>query len=391
MPKPWNYNWMTINPAEWKDCAQNYDNWIPFLAAANERIRALGRYTEYPIDTLVEAADPANQQDFFAGDYAWVEPGTDITFPQKVTPAVHDLIAWLSSHVYQAFPINFLASHDTAGAAITYGATLPSPFIYESEFVKDAGTQNVIPNVHWINSVVNPAWAEPEPARYSRLPRLPWPNGPRRICPLEIRDLTATGSEGQIARLICNGVNDEPLRPFSGRLYRRTSGVWVLISKEEEIASNLEAALIDTFGFPQKGDIIGPWMMNDLRDALNACTKTAYNIWYGNPDTTDQYYRYGNTSTNHAATKAVDDTTIFTTDAASEGMSRSVRLYTNGANWEPDSTSTYPFQGTADYIETLAGTTAVLTGTVPVPFGSDVQAALVDWGVAGGFQYTAST
>lgn len=134
----------------------------------------------------------------------------------------------------------------------------------------------------------------------------PFPNGFRRKFPREIWDVSNSGVDGQTARFISytqpnilfaprpwfsSLLNENfysyvstPVdqRPLSGKImkYYSASGGWIVAENQKDMPD-----IIETQGIAMPGDYIGPWILNDLRDAINQMV-----ITFG----TTRFYGYRN-------------------------------------------------------------------------------------------------
>lgn len=83
-----------------------------------------------------------------------------------------------------------------------------------------------------------------------------------------IAKTTDPGQEGQRARLVRDGTTPVAEHGLSGRTMVHTSGAWA------PDTSGVDPDFIEDWGVPQINDTFGPWILTDLRDALNALEVT---------------------------------------------------------------------------------------------------------------------
>lgn len=79
-------------------------------------------------------------------------------------------------------------------------------------------------------------------------------SGPTRKYPREIDDPSDPGSAGQVARSRADGM-----------IYEHDGSTWAVAADQDQ-----QPDTITTHGLPQTGDYIGPWLFDELKDALNA-------------------------------------------------------------------------------------------------------------------------
>lgn len=121
----------------------------------------------------------------------------------------------------------------------------------------------------------------------------PYPDGWTRKFPREIYKLSYPGVEGQIARFVVyntgfgsnwlmtlttateyltNVNTPDGERGNAGKIFKYTSGVWVPDSAQRpDVVTEMITGLASHTWRPVPGDYFGPWILNDLRDAINQC------------------------------------------------------------------------------------------------------------------------
>lgn len=117
----------------------------------------------------------------------------------------------------------------------------------------------------------------------------PPPNGWTRKYPREISDLSAAGVEGQRARFVIRKTwtlwgsptahLTTPMDQYrhAAKLFDYKSGAWVL--SEDQVS---DPDIIETTGLAQPGDYFGPWIVNEIRDAIRLLrwrTHTGPRLW----------------------------------------------------------------------------------------------------------------
>lgn len=114
---------------------------------------------------------------------------------------------------------------------------------------------------------------DPEGGDYSTFFRPPlsarpaWPgaNGWTRKREREINSIAAAGTDGQRARYVyLHGVSPIGEREQGTKLFDRVGGMWVLSTDQTTSPDT-----VTSYGLAQSGDLFGPWILNDLRDAIN--------------------------------------------------------------------------------------------------------------------------
>lgn len=111
----------------------------------------------------------------------------------------------------------------------------------------------------------------------------------------EIETLSATGTNGQRARLCMEywayQAAPRPQKALTGRVFEHNGTAWTLIDDY-----TTEPDIVEATGLIQTGDIIGPWILDDLRDAILTMQETVTGTEYGKNNGADglpNYYSTG--------------------------------------------------------------------------------------------------
>ncbi|MGN6504513.1 MAG: hypothetical protein ACTHM6_03015, partial [Tepidisphaeraceae bacterium] len=245
-----------------------------FFAAVSERVAAAGSSLVNNGDGTFTITTPSTTQTGNPADVADPQfvfnpaPGGDLS--ASSWPTLQRLVIELSKlYIPKAFDPDGYGLDtfcDFARAAYEYyGLTPPTPDNFSNE--------NLV--------VVNP------PTLYLRLPA--WPGGGfTRRREREISSLDAPGDEGQRARFvwaatdwdISSPISPEPAVPiisasatadrqYSKKFFDFVDGEWVLSGDQAS-----DPDIVTYRGLAVAGDIKGPWILNELRDAINELTRT---------------------------------------------------------------------------------------------------------------------
>lgn len=283
--QPWNHTYVR------GDDFHSPDTYTPFINAINERLKSIG----YPpvtaeLDlTLVRGANCLT--DTMLTPYWQYQFGTSP--PEYI--AIVDPLCWPNGSPQKS---SWCALQNLV-TSISYYFVDPSVNYTHYKITQYNATRNVGRTSYpWSSGA--PAYDEIDPG--NDIPTLwlewpKWPNGTgftRKREP-EITSLSCPGTiGGGRARFIAStwgqmndgtifltdpGITtDKPPTPagewkYSTRIMKFVSGIWQ-VDTDQRTALTLDVM----YGFAKPGDTMGPWILNDLRDAINQLTLQKFNF-----------------------------------------------------------------------------------------------------------------